>query len=258
MSGCALSRVEANGESPQVTMALENAIAKSKDAGNGISEAKVSLTVNELLQVKVSGETNSATYYSRVNNLSDGKIIIAWPTNRGIRAPLRVDQLLDLSFVREGIPYAFSGLADETIMEPLPQVSIIPTSAISQRQRRQNFRVKCLVPVEVLGALQNPGNSGGEAVKIVNVKTVTYDLSAGGLAIRHSALIPEGSLVEVKLELPDRGPAIKIPARVAYSESLAGRKSQYQVGLHYLAISERECARIVRYLYGLQIKILQA
>jgi len=239
-------------------MALENVIAKSKDAGDGVLEGNVSLAVNELLQVRVSGETNAATYYSRVNNLSDGKIIIAWPTNRGIRAPLRVDQLLDLSFVRQGMSYGFSGLADKTILEPLPQVSIIPTSAISQRQRRQNFRVKCLVPVEILGALQNSGNSDGEAVKIVNVKTVTYDLSAGGLAIRNPISIPEGSLVEVKLTLPDAGPIIKIPARVAYSESLAGKKSQYQVGLHYLAISERECARIVRYLYSLQIKNLQA
>jgi c-di-GMP-binding flagellar brake protein YcgR len=236
---------------------MKNNVADIKAAKESVPEYQITLTINELLQVQVPGDHNPAGYYSRVNNMADGKIVIAWPTNRGIRLPLRVDQLLDLSFAREGVPYAFSGLIDETILEPLPQISIILTSSISQSQRRQNFRVKCLVPVEILGAVQDSGNSGGETTKIVDIKTVTYDLSAGGLAIRHSTGIPEGSLVEVKLELPDSGPAIKIPGRVAHAENLAGHRTQYHVGLHYLAISERECARILRYLYTLQLKSMQ-
>jgi len=216
------------------------------------------LAVNELLQVKVPNDRNPMNYYSRVNNVADGKIVIAWPTNRGIRLAVRIDQILELSFVREGTPYAFSGLIDEAILEPLPQISIILTSAISQTQRRQNFRVKCLVPIEVLGAIEDKaGSVNEEAAKVISIKTVTYDLSASGVAIRHSMRIPEGSLVEIKLGLPDEGPVIKLPSRVAYSENLPGRQLSYHVGLHFLAISERECARIVRYLYRMQLKSLQ-
>ena len=239
-------------------MAMNNSTADSKTTGERISDNITSLAINELLQVKMPSDPNPATYYSRINNIVGGKIVIAWPTNQGIRLPVHADQILELSFVRAGIPYVFSGLIDETAVEPLPQVSIILTSNISQAQRRLNFRVKCLVPVEILGAVQDPGNSSGETTKTISVKTVTYDLSAGGLAIRSSSRIPEGSLVEIKLELPDSGPVIKIPSRVAYAENTLGKKAQFHVGFHYLAISERECARIVRYLYSLQLKSLQS
>jgi c-di-GMP-binding flagellar brake protein YcgR len=150
-------------------------------------------------------------------------------------------------------------MIDESIVDPLPQISIILTSAISQAQRRQNFRVKCLVPVEVLGAIEDKSaDVSEEAAKAISIKTVTYDLSAGGLAVRHSMRIPEGSLVEIKLSLPDEGPVIKLPSRVAYSDNLPGKQSVCHIGLHFLAISERECARIVRYLYRMQLKHLQS
>lgn len=236
---------------------MGNNIADSKVPKESIPEGHTLLAVNELLQVKAPSDPNPASYYSRINNIADGKIVIAWPTNRGIRLPVRIDQMLELSFVREGIPHVFSGLIDETATEPLPQVSIILTSSISRTQRRQNFRVKCLVPVEVLGTVQDSGHSSGETAKVLAIKTVTYDLSAGGLAIRQSTGIPEGSIVEIKLALPDEGPVIKIPSRVAYSENMPGKQAMYHVGLHYLAISERECARIVRYLYRVQLKSLQ-
>jgi c-di-GMP-binding flagellar brake protein YcgR len=233
---------------------MGNNIAEGKFSKESIPTGPTPLTINDLLQVKVPSDANSGSYYSRVSNISDGKIVIAWPTDRGIRLLVHIDQMLELSFVREGIPYAFSGLVDETAIEPLPQISIILTSAISQTQRRQNFRAKCLVPVEILGSTQDHNSSGTEITKVIDIKTVTYDLSAGGLAIRQPAQIPEGSIVEIKLALPDEGPVIRIPSRVAHSENLHGRQSLYHVGLHYLAISQRECARIVRYLYRIQLK----
>src|SRR3990172_13097024 len=95
------------------------------------AENQTMLAINELLQVKVPNDANSTNYYSRVNNVADGRILIAWPTSRGIRLAARVDQFLELSFVREGIPYAFSGLIDESTLEPLPQIWIILTSVIS-------------------------------------------------------------------------------------------------------------------------------
>jgi c-di-GMP-binding flagellar brake protein YcgR len=217
------------------------------------------ISINELLQVKIPDDPSPTNYYSRVNNVLEGrKFVIAWPTSRGIRLPVHSDQIIELSFVHEGIPYACNGLVDVTSMEPLPQVTIILNSEISQVQRRQNFRCKCLVPVEVLGAVGEDSALNREGARALLIRTVTYDLSAGGMAIRNPEGFTEGSLVDAKLGLPDDGPLIKLPCRIAYSDVVPGASPLYHMGMQFLAITERERARIVRHLYRLQLQSLHS
>jgi len=35
------------------------------------------------------------------------------------------DQILDFTFVRDGTPYAFTGLVDETNLAPMPEITVI-------------------------------------------------------------------------------------------------------------------------------------
>jgi c-di-GMP-binding flagellar brake protein YcgR len=86
------------------------------------------------------------------------------------------------------------------------------------------------------------------------MQTTTLDLSAGGIAIRNPKFFPEDTPVELKLSLPDGGPVIKLPCRVVYSEVQADNFLLYRTGMCYLAITERERARIVRYVYRAQLK----
>jgi c-di-GMP-binding flagellar brake protein YcgR len=216
------------------------------------AQNEISLEVNELLQAKI--PEDKASYFSRVNDILENKIIIAWPTSRGIRMALRPTQIIELAFVRAGKAYAFNGYILEASPDPLPQITVRPNSEIRKIQRRQNFRVKCLMPIQITGTLSNATVQSGDKSPAIFVKTVTYDLSAGGISIRHSTRIPEDTLIEVKLGLPDGGPDIKAPARVAYSTGLTANASMYHTGVDFLAISEWEQARIIRCLYRLQLK----
>jgi c-di-GMP-binding flagellar brake protein YcgR len=221
-----------------------------QDPGNDL---KSLLAVNDTLQIRMSDENKDhATYYSRINDISEGKLVIAWPTSRGIRLIAYADQMLDFYFVREGTPYSFSGLVDETSLEPLPQIAIIPSSSITPVQRRQNFRIKCLIPVEILGNIKEDAHA--ENVTPIDLKTTSYDLSASGISIRHAKRIPEDSILTVKISLPDDGPVISIPGSVVYSEYLSENKVLYRTGIHYLAIGEKERARIVRFVYRKQLQ----
>ncbi len=219
----------------------------SQDFAEGI---KTNISVNELLQVQITDDPNPATYASRINDISEGKLVIAWPTNGGIRLLVHRDQILEFSFVREGTAYSFSGLVDETSIEPIPQITVILSSAIVRVQRRQNFRIKCLLPVEVVGSIKDRDDT----TAVVAIRTITYDISASGIALRYPKLIPEGTVLEVKLGLPDSGPPIKIPCRVVHSQSLSENQTQYRTGITYLALSESERARIVRFVYRTQLK----
>jgi c-di-GMP-binding flagellar brake protein YcgR len=212
------------------------------------------MTVNELLQVKITEDHNSATYFSRINDISEGKLVIAWPTNGGIRLLVHRDQILDFSFMREGVPYSFTGLVDETSIEPLPQITTIISSAVMRVQRRQNFRIKCLIPIEIVGSFKE--HPDDDCLSSLDIQTTTYDLSASGVAVRYAKRIPEGTLLDVKLSLPDDGPVIKAPCRVVYSDEFAVHSRMYRTGMQYLAINEWERARIVRFVYRTQLKSL--
>jgi c-di-GMP-binding flagellar brake protein YcgR len=168
---------------------------------------------------------------------------------------LHRDQILDFYFVREGVPHTFSGLVDETKVEPMPQITIILSSAVTQVQRRQNFRIKCLIPVEIVGNIQEDPRS--DSTTVLNVKTVSNDLSASGISFRFAKRIPEGTLVNIKLSLPDNGPPIRIPCSVIYSEYHSENQILYRTGIRYLALSEGERARIVRYMYRTQLQGLR-
>jgi c-di-GMP-binding flagellar brake protein YcgR len=216
-----------------------------------LEAVKTQVEINETLQVQIEEDRNTVTYHSRVNDKSDGKLIIAWPTHAGMRLLAHRDQILAFSFVRDSIPHLFSGMIDDMNPEGLPQLTIIQSSAITRIQRRQNYRIKCMIPVEVTGIVRDTRN---DVDVPLNFRTTTSDLSAGGLAIRLPKPIPENSLLEIKLVLPDDGEVIRIPCQVAYSDSPVENQMMYRTGLRFLAISEAERARIVRYGYRIQLK----
>ena len=215
-------------------------------------DIKSYMTIHELLQVRIVDDPNPATYYSRINDIAEGKLVIAWPTNGGIRLLVHRDQILDFSIMRDGSPYSFTGLVDATALEPLPQITLILSSHVMRVQRRQNFRIKCLLPIEITGFIRESAQD--EILSPLHIQTTTYDLSASGFAIRHPKRIPEGTLLEIKLGLPDGNPSIKAPCRVVYSEALGETSRFYRTGMQYLAISEWERARIVRFVYRTQLK----
>jgi c-di-GMP-binding flagellar brake protein YcgR len=217
--------------------------------------SETQVTINDTLQVRMMGEKNPITHYSRINDITEGKLVISWPTNRGVRLMAHPDHMLDFFFVRDGIIYGFSGLVDETNLDAVPTITIIVSSAITQVQRRQNFRIKCLIPVELIGNIKE--NPRDDSVTFLDVKTTSYDLSAGGISIRHAKRIPAESLLTVKISLPDNGTAIDIPGSVIYSEYLSENKILHHTGIRYLYISEKDRARIVRFVYRKQLQGLR-
>jgi c-di-GMP-binding flagellar brake protein YcgR len=211
--------------------------------------------INELLQVHFQDDPAHGTYRSRIENIVDEKLLATWPTSAGIRMPVHQDQMLIFSLVREGYAYAFTGLVDSTATEPLPQITVIINSEIHQVQRRQNFRIKSLVPIELAGEIL--GATSKEASVPLFLKTNTYNISAGGVAIRNPKGIMEGSLLDTKIGLPDQEPLIKAPCRVIYNEPAIDNVRLHQTGMQFLAITEKERARIVRYIYRTQLKGLR-
>ena len=214
-------------------------------------DIKKYVSINEILQVRIMDDPNSPTGYSRINDIVEGKLVIAWPTHHGTRMLIHRDQMLVFFIMRGEEPHEFGGLVDELDHSAkLPQIKVIPGNAIIRVQRRQNFRIKTMIPVEIAAQIREPKD---DSLSSFAIQTTTWDLSAGGISIRHSKRFPEDAAVEVKMALPDKDPIIKLPCRVIYSEALADNLALYRTGMYYLMITEKERARIVRYVYRTQL-----
>ncbi len=218
-------------------------------------DIKKYVSINEILQVRIMDDPDSPTCYSRINDIVEGRLVIAWPTHRGTRMILHRDQMLTFFIMRGDEPHEFGGLVDE--LDPstkLPQIKVILGNSIIRVQRRQNYRIKTMIPVEIAAQMRDPKD--GSLLSFA-FQTTTWDLSAGGISIRYARRIPEETPVEVKIALPDEGPIIKLPCRIIYSEALPENVSLYRTGMCYLAITERERARIVRFVYRTQLNSLR-
>jgi c-di-GMP-binding flagellar brake protein YcgR len=215
-------------------------------------EMDINLAINELLQVHLQDDPNPTTYRSRIENIVAGKLLITWPTTGGIRMPVRADQMLSFSLAWEGNAYSFTGLVDSTSSDPLPQIAIIISSDICRVQRRQNVRINSLVSIELSGEIR--GASGSEASVPFFFKTTTFNISAGGISFRIPKGVPDGTILEAKIILPDQEPFIKVPCRVVYSEPVPDNPDLHLNGIQFLAITEKERARIVRHIYRTQLK----
>jgi len=219
-------------------------------------DIKKYVSINETLQVRIFDDPDSPTGYSRINDIAEGRLVIAWPTHRGKRMLLHRDQMLTFFILHGEVPHEFGGLVDELDHSAkLPQIKIIPGNSIIRVQRRQNFRIKTIIPLEIAAQVRDPKE---DSLSSICFQTTTWDLSAGGLSIRYARRFPEETPVEVKMALPDEGPVIKLPCRVVYSDALAENPSIYRTGMCYLAITEKERARIVRYVYRTQLKGLRS
>ncbi len=206
--------------------------------------------VNEILQIKSVDDPNALPCHSRVEDVAKDQVTIAWPLERGTLVPIRRGQRLSLSFVRQNSAYMFLGMVQEQVQKPLPHLKIHLLGPPQKVQRREFFRLKVAVDVEIAGVIRHPV----EGEKVLYFDSHTYDLSGGGMAIRSDQSIPVGSMLEVKLALLDGEPPMKIIARVVSSLPVQGADGRYlsHLGISFPGIKEIERRRIVRYLNRLQ------
>ena len=211
--------------------------------------------INELVRVRILDDPNPGNYYSRIDDAIKKMLIITWPTENGIPLPIRPDQMLGFSMVREGIAYFFNGLVDTFTREPLPSVTIIISSDITRIQRRQDYRIKCLIPIEAIATLSE--TSGGLHPVEMRLKTNTYDLSASGVSLRASTAIPDGTLLVIKLSMPDGENSIKSSCRVAHCFLATDNTNMFHVGIQFMNIEERDKSRLARFINRTQLKRIQ-
>jgi len=214
----------------------------------------ISLEINDLVQVRCHGDESASAYPSRVDDAVGRRVTLSWPTDRGIRVPIHKDQSVALFFIREDAVYSYEGIVEERVITPIPRVVVHLVGSEQRIQRREYFRVRVMLPVELLGAVETSGKPIDIRDSILHIQTLTSDLSGAGFAFHHRTAIPIGTVFETKLTLENDIPPLQLLSRVVSADSVRGLNDRraFHIGLIFIGITEDHRSQIVRHVFKIQ------
>lgn len=116
---------------------------------------------------------------------------------------------------------------------------------MAERERREYLRIDDLVPVsyqKILPPPQTPSKGG-----------MRENISGGGIKLVATEEFTPGTILQLKMELPDPFQKITIEAtgKVIWTkEKKEGDYVRYEMGIAYLDIPENERKKIINYVFG--------
>ncbi len=218
-----------------------------------VSMDKIAAEINDLLQIKDPNDPEAPSSMSRVDDIVDDRLLIAWPTEGGVFVPIHDHQSLTISFVRDDAIYTFTGIVEELTRDVIHRITVRPASPAERIQRRQFFRAKLVIPVDF--TLQDlPTGETEPKPQAVSFRATTYDISGSGLSIRYKKSLPSGALLEAKFTFPGDDHVIKVVCQVVHCTNLsaASEAAMYHIGIRFLAINEACRTQIVRHVFRSQ------
>jgi c-di-GMP-binding flagellar brake protein YcgR len=218
---------------------------------NGMDQA---VQVNDLVQVRVLDDDRSPAFPSRVDDIEYGGLVLDWPMDNAARVPVRVDQPLALYFAREDAAYTFPARTLEVRYQPSPKLVVRPTGPVQRIQRREFYRVRASVPVQLNSIGVEDGGSGVAVRWPKHILTHTVDISGAGISVNQGFVLPVGSEFEAKLNLERGQTTLKLKCRVVHCEPAEDDSGRtiYHIALGFDDISEAQRRIIVRHVFSVQ------
>jgi len=216
---------------------------------------EIPLRLRDRLQITIKGtnEEISTTYASRVENISDGNIVIRWPNLRGVRAPLQDNNILCIFFVKGSEVFAVDARVLKLMPSPNSLVLVRCEGKTRKIQRRDYVRVPAMIDVRLTGR-PVMARAISEARTVYVITTTTVDISGGGFSIHHDMPLQMGSLYDVRMKIPTLEQPLSLTAKVVRMEPALNRmnKTYYDIGFDFTLLDERLRCQIIKYVFRFQ------
>jgi c-di-GMP-binding flagellar brake protein YcgR len=208
-------------------------------------------SLNQRILVSIPTGPFEGSYVTKIlEQRSEGFKVYA-PSFRGTILPIPPGDVLEVHFSRDGAHYEYECRILERFPGPIPTILIsAPDRSIRRVQRRSFFRLGANVPLDIDPVSPLPGTPPPGPPS----RGVTVNLSGGGLLMESAELYPEGSLLDLDLELPDGEPAAGVRGEVIRDAGRAspGARATWFLAIEFLEVEEAVKERITRYIYLLQ------
>jgi c-di-GMP-binding flagellar brake protein YcgR len=192
---------------------------------------------------------------------SDVKAVIYAPIREGVIFPLRIGSFINIYFsvkVAENDYHLYKFKAQviaRKIRDGIAMLLIEIESDIIRVQRRQFFRFVHMMPVKYRWLQdEKKENDETEAEKVYK-DTFTIDISGEGICIYTEEKPVNGSKVECILPLDSDGKMIFRGKIVRVSRCNNEGKFNYENGVSFIDISEREREKLIKFIFDIQRKL---
>ena len=184
----------------------------------------------------------SDIYFSQLMDFDDDSLYISLPQRQGSLMPsFGKGTEITIRFPLKDAIY--TGITEIIKWEKSPQsLSVTRPRRVTRIQRRNFVRVEAELPLTLIIPQQDE--------KKLVIKSVTTDISGGGLLVFLSQFLQLFTELDVELEIPTgsaKPVILKIQAQVCRNTKI--RDDFYQIGLSFLDIEESDRDKIVKYIF---------
>lgn len=187
---------------------------------------------------------------------SDGTYYVSAPIYEGRIYPISVGAKLNLYFVEKENFYKFRAkVLERSRKAAISLLKIQVLGEIKKIQRREFFRFECIIPVKY----RVVGSSNTVLNKDENFKkTITRDLSGGGVCIKLEEKLNTGDVIECELFLDDFNKVCFVGKVVRITECEADKGTyKYEAGVLFEKIDDKSREKIVSYIFQEQRKLIK-
>jgi c-di-GMP-binding flagellar brake protein YcgR len=185
-------------------------------------------------------------YFSRVEDVGAESVLITTPFRRGFYLPPRIGRLIAVRVVADKIPYMFKANLLRYRAEQIPLWEISKPVSFYKIQLRENVRldISLGVSLEVLAA--------NEETKAI--RTLTRDISAGGVQVVLANPLPVGTVVKVTVMLgadfvlETQGTVIRLMPPMPPVD-------KYFAGIQFVELDPPTKQKIIRFIFAKQAEL---
>ncbi len=187
---------------------------------------------------------------------SDRIYYVSAPIHEGKIYPISVGSRLDIFFVKKENFYKFKAkVLDRSRKAAISLLKIQALDEIEKIQRRSFFRFECMIPINYkVVESSKTVLSENETFK----KTITRDLSGGGVCIKLEEKLNIGDVVECELLLDDFNKVHFLGKIVRFIKCEANRGIyKYEAGVFFQKIDDKSREKIISYIFQEQRKLMK-
>lgn len=204
------------------------------------------LEINQRIELEVKSGAYEGLYSSRIEEINEDNLKVALPIEKGTPVPLNVRTLVAVNIIGQDAVYSGDTFIIGRERNPIPLLTLNYPIQFKRLQRRDYVRVSSNLAIELLSCEQNE----------VNIRTVTYDISGGGVRFvitseqQKQFQIKPNSTLEINIIMED-DKRIGGLLQVIRMDEQSNTKN-ILVGGKFLAIEEREREQIIGYVFQRQ------
>jgi len=209
------------------------------------------LKVNQLVEIEVMKDAEPEVYRSRVENISNSWIILGAPLVKGSPILLLPGTQIRVNYYDSQAVYTFEAEVISQSSGLKPTVTVSRPISIRRTQRRNFVRLDSKLPVSFVVINDELVEAGNPQ------RGTTLDISGGGIRFETSEHLPEGTVLDLNIELSGTGKVSALGKVVRAVASGNKGKNTYVIGVQFMIIEEKERDKIIRYIFDKQRELRQ-